>query len=84
MLRWEKQSGDIEAEVACSGDAIIAHVVHQSVGERLWAYSIDGVHAKWVGKTHGRVKTKATAKRAVEKTWTAWLRHAGLAPVAEQ
>lgn len=80
-LRWEPQDA-AEAEYAYSGDAIIAIVVHQSVGERLWAYKVDGVHAKWVGKTNGRVQSKASAKRAVEKVWSAWLAHAGLAPVA--
>lgn len=78
-LRWEPQQG-AEAEYAYSGDAIIAMVVHQSVGERLWAYTVNGVEATWVGKVHGRVKAKATAKRAVEKVWAAWLNHAGLKP----
>lgn len=77
MLRWEPQPGH-EAEYAYSGNAVVAMVVHQSVGERLWAYTVDGVQAKWVGKSHGRVRSKSSAKRAVEKVWAAWLAHAGL------
>lgn len=79
-LRWLPEP-DGRAELAYSGEAIIGMVVHQSVGEQLWAYTVDGVHAKWVGKVRGRVKSKATAKRAVERTWAAWLAHAALAPV---
>lgn len=79
-LRWELGLSG-RAHLAYSGEAIIGMVVHQTVGEQLWAYTVDGVQAKWVGKVRGRVQSKATAKRAVERTWAAWLAHAGLAPV---
>lgn len=77
-LRWELQR-DGENEYAYSGSLVMGIVVHQSVDEKLWVYKLDGVYAKWVGKTYGRVKTKSSAKRAIERAWAAWLDAAGLA-----
>lgn len=76
-LRWEKEASP-EAATAYSGDAIIGSIVHQSVGERLWVYTVTGVNVKWVAKGHGFVKSRASARRAVERAWATWLEHAAL------
>jgi hypothetical protein len=33
---------------------------------------------KWISKGFGHVKSKASARRAVERAWDAWLSRAGL------
>jgi hypothetical protein len=73
-IRWEEIRED--GWFAYSGEAIIGHIARRSLGE--WAYKIDGVEVKWIGKATGAVASEAEAKRAVEATWADWLKHAGL------
>lgn len=75
-LVWKPFSG--ESELAMLGNVTIAHITPMSAKPGTWAYSVDGIAMKWIAKGRGQVKGKASARRAVERAWTRWLRHAGL------
>jgi LPS sulfotransferase NodH len=79
-LRWETQPGG--GEFAYSGQAIIGLVTPLAADTSTWVYQVDGVAVRWITKPSGRVKGKVSAKRAVERAWSAWLEHAGLGNAA--
>jgi hypothetical protein len=75
-LRWEPFQGS--SEQASLGEVPIAMIGQLSADPGTWWYTIDGVHVKWISKGFGHVKSKASARRAVERAWDAWLSRAGL------
>lgn len=77
-LRWEKQSSG--GWYAYSGELVVGMVVLRD-HERAWVYDAsNAVNMRWTAKGYGEVKTAASARRAVERAWAAWLDRAGLAP----
>jgi len=74
-LRWDR-FGD--GELAMLGDVQIAMITPLASDPATWAYSVSGVALKWIAKGHGHVRGKASAKRSVERAWSAWLERAGL------
>lgn len=76
-LRWEK---DIRATgwTAYSNELHVGYVTTRLDGTK--AYTVTGVHMKYIGKGYGDVKSIASGKRAVERAWQQWLTHAGLTP----
>ena len=80
-LRWEMQR-DRESWYAYSGRLVVGMVVKRSTDGR-YAYSVGAVHTKWIAKGHGAVKSASSAKRAVDRAWSAWLEVAGLQPLKD-
>lgn len=74
-LRWEEQ--DSGAWYAYSGTLVIGMC---GPGENGWIWwnASQAVNMRHIAKTHGELKSYATAKRAIERAWTAWLAEAGL------
>lgn len=82
MLRWEPFQGD--AEMAMLGECsigMIGSVNASSVPPGTWFFKIDGVDVKWIAKAFGHVKSRASARRAVNSAFAAWATRAGLANV---
>lgn len=75
-LVWTPFTDD--GEHAMLGDIVIASITPISSDPGTWAYSVDGVSMKWIGRGRGLVQGKASAKRAVERAWASWLAQAGL------
>lgn len=68
-LRWEVQhSGGV---YAYRGQIIIGMVGKGADG--LWFYQIHAVEMNWISKGRGRVRSKYSAIRAVNRAWKDWL-----------
>jgi hypothetical protein len=79
-LRWDPDYpcvGSKDSGTAFLGDITIGSYVRLNDGTG-WIYRVDGIRTKWVSKGYGKVATKASAKRAVERAWKTWLQFAGL------
>lgn len=79
-LRWAQTLG-VGAVWALSGDLRVALIVEPSVDnpDHKWVWQME-VPCHYICQAHGEVATQATAKRAVERAWTKWLRNAALKP----
>lgn len=76
-LRWEPSTdGDIEH--AFSGELAVGALGRSSANPRRWWWTATlAVHMRHIAKTNGEVASRATARRAVERSWSAWLKAAG-------
>jgi hypothetical protein len=83
-LRWEKQTGGVDAELGYSGDICIGMIVKRSTdGVIVWS-AHEGVRMKWTAKGNGEARDFPSARRAVERSWKRWLERANLQPVSPQ
>lgn len=79
-LRWESQKDGCWWAYSLCSEMIVGMVVPITAGNggRLWTYSLQAVHYRWITKGCGNVKSRRQAKRSLERAWSDWLAHAGL------
>ncbi|WP_343611114.1 hypothetical protein [Novosphingobium sp.] len=79
-LRWEKPYKDNNCHHAMLGAVQIGAIGELAIEPGAWWYKVDGVDVKWLAKRNGQVKSRDSARKAVERAWVAWLKASGLMP----
>lgn len=75
LLRWE--AGAYGGLTAYRGSLYAGSVIPRDDG--VVVYNVLGIDVKWITKGRGEVKSVRTAKMAVERAWSEWMKRAGLA-----
>lgn len=78
-LCWKEQIPG--SQYALSGDMIVGMIGQRSDAPGRWWWQIAAVHTKHIVAGSGEVRSAGAARKAVEKAWAAWLRHASLVPL---
>jgi hypothetical protein len=78
-LKWEERSPG--GWFALRNGWVVGLVVVRDDGVVI--YEVTAVSTKWVTKGYGEVRSIASAKRGLERAWTAWLDAHGLVPREE-
>jgi hypothetical protein len=78
-LRWER-SGSEHGMMAYSGDLVVGAIGRMADGSGKWHYGLYATSRTSGVTGDGRVASKAAAKRALARSWSAWCGKAGLSP----
>lgn len=76
QLHWEATHGS--SETAYLGDVEIGSIGQLDADPSTWWFTVDGVRVKWIAKGFGHVKSRTSARRAVERAFRAWAERAKL------
>lgn len=71
-VTWKRSFKDSDSLFAYSGRGRIGMVVPRDDGSVAW--QIDAVSMRWIGKGYGETRSVRTAKIALERNWTKWLK----------
>ncbi len=77
-LNWRLDRPSAKTEHAMLGEVCIGSIGERTHEPGAWWYMVDAIDVKWLAKRNGEVKSKASARAAIERAWEAWLKTAGL------